>query len=314
MRVAVATENDYYWELAREYLNNICGELSNLTCADFDSGRVYQLNPQAIIFDMACEKFCNSDVAIDFIEQGLVPCIIVENDVKSMANLNIAAHFRKLSEELVYSVESENIELVKVAGEKSRTPLWVLCSSSGGPSSLNDLVSQIRDPLDCCILVVQHINAEGLQMLTSTLRRHIIGWEIVLSSSNPRVAPGRVIICDPASELTIGEGGRCISTAHSKEQKFYPSIDQTLQNLVEGYGANNMNVAVLTGMGSDGAIAAGKHGAKLNRVVAQTAETCAVKSMPEATASSFPDARRMSPLEIGKLINDEHQLNSLETA
>ncbi len=314
MKIAVATENDYYWELARDYLENISTDLSSLSAADFDSGRVYKLNPDAIIFDMNSGKLGESDTVLDFIEEGLVPCIIVENDLRQKSNLKIAGHFRKLSEEIAETAGDENIQLLKVAGEKQHTPIWVLCSSSGGPSTLNELLSQIEDPLNCCIVVVQHISPEGLKMLTSTLRSHINGWEIVLSTSSPRIAPGKVIVCDPSSELTVSEGGRCVPKNHSREQKFYPCIDQTIQNLVDGYGVSNLSVAILTGMGSDGAIATAKHGANFSSVVAQTAESSAVKSMPEAAAKAFPETLRKNPREIGVLINQLHKSKAMESA
>lgn len=169
--------------------------------------------------------------------------------------------------------------------------LLVIGSSTGGPPALTEVVPHLPAGLAAAVVVVQHMPAgftgalaRRLDTLSQLEVREAVEGEPLLLG-HVYVAPGDyhlVVTRDRRVHLDQGP------TVHGVR----PSVDVTLDSVSSVYG-RAASVAILTGMGRDGADGAAKLEACGGRVIAQDEATCVVYGMPRVTMERTVSARQV---------------------
>lgn len=184
-------------------------------------------------------------------------------------------------------------------------PLDVIAlgASTGGPSALVSVLSEIPARLPLSIVVVLHIDepfgsafAEWLGEQTPHSVRFARDGESLESSS------GRVLMAPPGQHLAF-DGGRWRLTRDPERHSCRPSVDVLFESLAQGAGPRTA-AALLTGMGKDGAagLLALRQAGGLTLV--QDEASCVVYGMPRE-AVLLGAASRILPLhEIGRCLTE----------
>jgi len=159
----------------------------------------------------------------------------------------------------------------------------VIASSTGGPTALETIFSQLKGPFNKPVFLVQHMPPIFTQILAkrlSTITDHPVEEALSEQKINQRsflVAPGNYhMVLDKQSDGVYAKLNQT-----QLRNSVRPAADNLFETASEIYGANLLGI-VLTGMGEDGALGAKKIRTHGGRVLIQNKESCVVFGMPGA--------------------------------
>ncbi len=155
----------------------------------------------------------------------------------------------------------------------------VIGASTGGPVALRELLARLPADFPAAVIVVQHIPASFTPVLAAQLNRRI-AIKVKEAQSGDKLQAGQVFIAPGNYHLLIGPDSRVKLNQGPKIKGHRPSIDVTMQSVVQVYGARTQGV-ILTGMGDDGSLGLVAIHAKGGKTYAQNGETCVVNGMPQ---------------------------------
>lgn len=161
-------------------------------------------------------------------------------------------------------------------------------SSTGGPQALFNLLGTMRaGTVKQPILITQHMPATFTTILAEHISR-VSGWDAKEGQDGEVIKSGRVYVAPGDFHMLVETKGAdkiLRLTKDAPENFCRPSVDPMLRSISAAYGKRVL-VAILTGMGSDGA----KGGAVVvqagGTVIAQDEATSVVWGMPGAAAQA----------------------------
>ncbi|MFP1681816.1 chemotaxis protein CheB [Alloalcanivorax sp. C16-1] len=165
-------------------------------------------------------------------------------------------------------------------GEGVAERVWVLGASLGGPAAVKQFLDALPPHLPVAFVLAQHIDAGFLETLCQVLRRDS-RLDCQVAGAGSRLGHGRLLVAPVSESIEFDRDGGVRLTGQSWEGPYAPSIDQVLHNVAGGFGGC-AGAIVFSGMGNDGAIAAPRLATAGTTVWAQTADSCAVSSQPDA--------------------------------
>jgi two-component system chemotaxis response regulator CheB len=177
--------------------------------------------------------------------------------------------------------------------------------STGGPTALIELASELSPSLEVPIFITQHMPPMFTKFLAERLsaRGSIPAFEVaegmVAQPGHMYIAPGNFHI-----EVSRRENDILLNLSQAPhENSCRPSADVMLRSLAKAYGTNLLSI-VMTGMGQDG-----RRGCEVVKmtggtVVAQDQESSLVWGMPRAVISAGLHDAVMPLSAMAQLINE----------
>jgi two-component system chemotaxis response regulator CheB len=195
----------------------------------------------------------------------------------------------------------------------SRLPPRILLigSSTGGPQALATLMEGLKPVFPKIpVLITQHMPVGFTTILAEHMQR-VTGFPVREPAHGEEVKAGQVFIAPGGKHMRIVEadGHSVVSLSEDPPINYCrPAVDPLFQSALRIYGASTL-VAVLTGMGSDGARGAVDVANAGGSVIAQDEASSVVWGMPGATvsmgaASAIEPLTNMAPL-IRRLVTGE---------
>lgn len=177
---------------------------------------------------------------------------------------------------------AQSLVLPTASFEPSPAEIVVIGISTGGPSALMEVIPAIPGDFELPILIVQHMPPTFTQQLAQNLNQ--ASPLIVQEAQNDDpIQPGRVYIAPGGMMMKVE------STATSQpiiritdgelEDNCCQSADYLLQSVASVYGPRTF-VAIMTGMGSDGAQGCEYIAQKGGTIITQDEESSVVYGMP----------------------------------
>lgn len=175
-----------------------------------------------------------------------------------------------------------------------RPDLVLIGASAGGPKALADILRDLPEHFDACIVVVQHVDEEFAPRLADWLNgQSARRVRLVEAGTVPRA--GDILIARGNNHLVM-DRDLCLSYTNDPHDHAYrPSIDVFFSSVARHRHGSGLAI-LLTGMGKDGAQGlldlrrAGWH------TIAQDEATSVVYGMPKA-AAELHAAVEILPLE-----------------
>jgi two-component system chemotaxis response regulator CheB len=174
--------------------------------------------------------------------------------------------------------------------ERTDFPVLAVGSSSGGPSTLQYLLSGLPRDLSAAVLIAQHMPAGFTQTFAKrldVLLPHPVGE----ANDGDRVRAGEVMIGPGGRNFGIsrGEPLAVVAIEAPGDALYVPSVDRLFETAANAFG-DRLTAVVLTGMGKDGSSGVRAVKERGGRVIAESEETAAVYGMPrEAVATGCVD-------------------------
>ncbi len=167
--------------------------------------------------------------------------------------------------------------------EQGLSRLVVIGASTGGPSALVEVFSQVRTCASTAIVVAQHMP----ERFTRTFAERLNRLSVLRVSEAREFEPlhaGRAILCPGGKCLEIvgfGHGYAANVVDPAPSDRFVPSADRLFKSAAE-IAREKAIAVVLTGMGDDGARGVVAIKARGGIVLAESAETAVIYGMPGA--------------------------------
>jgi two-component system chemotaxis response regulator CheB len=167
-------------------------------------------------------------------------------------------------------------------------------ASTGGPRTVQAILSVLPPDFPCPILVVQHISLGFTRGFASWLQRES-KLAVRVVERPERLTKGSVYLATDGNHLEV-RGGMAVLTQTPPVNACRPSVDVLFGALAREYGSYAVAV-VLTGMGRDGAQGAAAVRAAGGEVIVQDEESSVVFGMPKA-AIELGAASRVVPARL----------------
>ena len=223
---------------------------------------------------------------------------------------SISLDFRRVREELIQKVRVAATARVSrpepVAARAARTPagvalphrafekLVVIGTSTGGPRALAAVVPELPMDGSTAYLVVQHMPAGFTRSLAERLDG-MTRLSVREAAQGDRLGADSVLVAPGDYHLRVSACGGIELDHGPRVHGVRPSVDVSLHSLVQAFGRRAV-VAILTGMGHDGAEGAAAVRAAGGYIVAEDQSSCVVWGMPRAVVERG-GADRVVPLD-----------------
>jgi two-component system chemotaxis response regulator CheB len=155
--------------------------------------------------------------------------------------------------------------------------------STGGPNALAELFATLPGNLPVPIFIVQHMPTVFTKILADRLTA-CSRVTVVEASHGMPVEAGRAYVAPGDYHLKVGRANGVVvalTTQDAPEHSCRPAVDVLFRSLARFY-RDGVLACVLTGMGKDGACGAQDLVRAGSKVLAQSAESCVIPSMPAA--------------------------------
>jgi two-component system chemotaxis response regulator CheB len=158
--------------------------------------------------------------------------------------------------------------------------LVVIGASTGGPRALGSVVPALPRDGRTAYLIVQHMPAGFTRSLADRLDASS-QLSVREAAAGDRLAVDTALLAPGDRHLLVTASGAIDLTDGPRLHGVRPSVDITLESVAEHF-ATRTTVAILTGMGHDGADGAEKVHRAGGYIVAEDESTCVVYGMPRA--------------------------------
>lgn len=257
----------------------------------FDAVReIMRVQPTPVVMVSASLEKSEVDVAFNAIQAGALAVIKkpapfepdfkfareeLLNTLRLMSEVKVVHHWKPRQ----VSPRSSVAPLLTNPGERPSVDVLGIASSTGGPSALVEIISNLPPNFPVPIVIVQHIS-EGFEAgLVEWLNRTCL-LNIRIAQAGDMPEAGQVLVAPSFAHMYFKPDGRIALDADRRGYLNMPSGDVLFQSMAEVFGEYGMGV-ILTGMGADGAqglLAMRRAGAV---TLAQDEESCVVFGMPK---------------------------------
>ncbi|MFC5303818.1 chemotaxis-specific protein-glutamate methyltransferase CheB [Azospirillum picis] len=167
--------------------------------------------------------------------------------------------------------------------ESVETGVVLVGVSTGGPSTLEDILPLLPASFPWPVVVAQHMPPA----FTATLARRLdemCALSVVEASRATVLEPGMVCIARGGADLELARrGGRlqAVCVPASPDRPWHPSADRLVMSAMRLLPPDRLVGVLLTGMGNDGAASMADLHARGGRTIAEAEESAVVFGMPQ---------------------------------
>lgn len=164
----------------------------------------------------------------------------------------------------------------------AREGLVLIGVSTGGPSTLEDILPRLPADFPFPILIAQHMPAAFTGPFAARMDAQC-ALNVVEANAPMRIEPGRIYIGKGGTDLSVVvRAGQLMALPRpeSSAHLWHPSVDVLGRSVLEHCEADHVIGVLLTGMGYDGAAAFAELKRQGGRTIAESADTAVVFGMP----------------------------------
>lgn len=160
--------------------------------------------------------------------------------------------------------------------------ILVIGASTGGPSAVQKVLSELPEDYPFAVIVVQHMPPVFTRQFAMRLDRNtaLRGRE---AADGDKLEVGTILVVPGGHHLVVsGKDDRVVEVVEKTDQdRFVPSVNVTMSSAAEVYGQRTIGV-LLTGMGNDGAEGLKRVKETGGHTIAESEESSVVYGMPRA--------------------------------
>ena len=199
-----------------------------------------------------------------------------------IAKIKIAAH-SIIGAALAIAPAPQTSKPTRSRPMQAPTRIVAIGISTGGPNTLQYVLSQLPAGFPGSILIVQHM-PEGFTEMFARRLNMTCAMAVKEACSGDLLVAGRALICPGNRHMRVRRMPLGAVTVLSEEERVNghrPSVDVLFRSVAQEFGPRAIAV-LMTGMGDDGADAMYAVKAAGGLTIAQSAESCVVFGMPKA--------------------------------
>ncbi len=250
-------------------------------------GEIMQTLPTPVVMVSTLTQQ-GSDTAIRALEAGAIECVAkpsgIAGELANVADQLSAAvvrasHARVARRRPLAAVAERQIPERAFQSLTPARNIVVIGSSTGGPPALTAVVPLLPAGFRAGVLIVQHMPAGFTSALARRLNT-LSAVEVREAVEGDLVSAATVLVAPGEFHLTIGTNRRVHLDKRPSLHGVRPAIDYTLDSVADVYG-RSATIAILTGMGRDGADGAAKVESAGGTVIVQDEASSVIYGMPK---------------------------------
>ncbi|MET0026919.1 MAG: chemotaxis-specific protein-glutamate methyltransferase CheB [Candidatus Thiodiazotropha sp.] len=193
---------------------------------------------------------------------------------------------RKQREEIVARPRPETEREVRVSREARSNPdsgIVVIGVSTGGPGTLEEIITQLPADFPWPVLIAQHMPARFTRVFSERLNGQC-RIEVAELERATELVPGQVLVARGDADVKLVQRrSKILATSIPSRSQYlwHPSVELMVESAGECYEPESIICVQLTGMGNDGAEAMARLNRQGARTIAQSEESCVVFGMPK---------------------------------
>ncbi len=192
-----------------------------------------------------------------------------KNNLRERANRYKINVIKKLKEQRS-KIETINYEVSKVV---------VIGVSTGGPGTLMEILPDLPSDLEAAVIIIQHMPPSFTNSFAQRLNR-VCQIPISEAKAGDILQNGRGYLGPGGYHLVVRGQNGLIRLPTSPVTVYMPSVNITMESVLNTYGGNKVVGVLLTGMGDDGADAMVKIRKAGGITIAEDESTAVVFGMP----------------------------------
>ncbi len=251
--------------------------------------------PKALVLATAQPSRISGDLFAEALAKGAYDIMLKPIYNNYASNLDLVE--RKLSAVFQSVLENRDKSPLRPAPPKARharslsgsgfkAELVLVAVSTGGPSTLENILSKLPADFPVPIVIVQHIAAPFIKTLVYRLNQKC-PLRVKAGEEKEQVAPGTVYIAEGGVHTRLDSKNRIRMDDSPAVNGVRPAADVLFESVAESFSGSGILAVVLTGMGSDGQNGLKSLKEKQNCFcIAQSEKTCVVYGMPRAVVEA----------------------------
>ena len=284
---------------------------------NFGLKKIEELRPQVVTLDLEMPGMGGLEMLKEIMQRHRVPVIVVSSHSTNGATVtlkalslgafdfvakptDVSSRMQEIARELISKIkaaaQSRGIQIrpeaeypvptgkpKTKAGAREPSRIIAIGISTGGPQSLQYLLSQFSSDFPGTIVVVQHM-PDGFTEMFARRLDECCSLNVKEAQSGDLLLAGRVLICPGNRHLKMKKlplGDIAILSDDPPVNGHRPSADVMFKSVAEEFGEQAIGV-LMTGMGEDGANGLGQMKAAGALTIAQGEQSCVVFGMPKA--------------------------------
>lgn len=164
-------------------------------------------------------------------------------------------------------------------GGKELTKVVVIGVSTGGPGTLMEVLPLLPQELKATVLIIQHMPPSFTSSFAKRLNDACY-MPVKEAEAGDILQNGRGYLAPGGYQLVVRREGGIIRLPSTPKTVFMPSVNVTMESVLETYGGENVIGVLMTGMGDDGADAMVKIRRAGGITIAEDESTAIVFGMP----------------------------------
>ena len=181
------------------------------------------------------------------------------------------------------AAESSPTAVPEVGTPSTVSPTLVIAASTGGPPTVESILSALPGTAGLRVLVVQHMPGQFTGRFAERLDEHC-DLAVRESAPNDRLGPDEAVVAKGEYHTEVADGsGETLALSLTEEPPVHsvrPAADVTLGSVADAVSGPLLAV-VLSGMGRDGAAGLERIAEAGGTTIAQDPEEARITSMPE---------------------------------
>lgn len=304
--------------LMRTYISDLIsveGIEISITATDGENAltKIVRKKPDVILLDLEMPKMDGLTFIEEMVKKGmLIPTIIVSSFSQDGSKVvldaleNGAVDFvtisqshnndKELQKALITKIKiaskSDPIHLIKnkicsLKPNQKRFPkigsserLIVIGSSTGGPGTIQKVLSELPEDIPAGILIVQHMPKEFTKQFALRLSENT-GFSVKEAKEGDVIRDHEVLLAPGDYHMIVQQNRKIHLDSSEKRLGVRPSVNMTMVSASEVFGSNLVGV-VLTGMGHDGGFGMKSIKKRGGHTIVQNKETSVIFGMPKA--------------------------------
>lgn len=285
---------------------------------NFGLKKIEELKPQVVTLDLDMPGMGGLDMLKEIMRRHRVPVIVVSSHSTNGATItlkalslgafdfvakpaDVSSRMQEIARELISKIkaaaQSRGIQIRpatdfpspvarhknKAAVAKEPSRIIAIGISTGGPQSLQFLLSQFPADFSGSVVVVQHM-PDGFTEMFARRLDECCSLNVKEAQSGDLLLAGRVLICPGNRHLKVKRlplGDIAVLADDPQVNGHRPSADVMFKSVADEFGERAIGV-LMTGMGEDGAHGLGLVKAAGGLTIAQGEQSCVVFGMPKA--------------------------------
>ncbi len=298
----------------------------------FALAKIAELKPQVVTLDLEMPRMDGLETLRAITRQHRLPVIIVSSHSTEGAAATFRAlaqgafdfvakprdivpeHMEEIATELISKIKAAALagwsraqaelpplpaRAAKRAGPIAAAPTKVVAIgiSTGGPNSLQYMLSQLPADFPGSLVIVQHM-PEGFTEMFARRLNESCALDVKEAQSGDRLLAGCALLCPGNRHIRVRHmavGDVVVLSDEERVNGHRPSVDVLFRSVAEEFGPRAVAI-LMTGMGEDGAEGMAAVKAAGGLTIAQSEATCVVYGMPRA-AIERGHALRVLPLD-----------------